>query len=110
MIHMLSLEKFENNIKSLVQALKGNRKLLVSCGESESSIIANLLRVLKKPPSSEFNSYIRRFQDKSKNSKFATSTLDFLTQATNRLNISFPKKVTIIILNRDFIPDRKSVV
>ena len=64
MIHTLSLEKFDNNIKSLVKALKGNRKLLASCGESESSILANLLRVLKKSSSSEFNSYIRRFLDK----------------------------------------------
>ena len=64
MIHTLSLEKFDNNIKSLVKALKGNRKLLASCGESESSILANLLRVLKKSPSSEFNSYIGRFQGK----------------------------------------------
>ena len=61
---MISLEKFDNNIKSLVKALKGNRKLLASCGESESSILANLLRVLKKSPSSEFNSYIGRFQGK----------------------------------------------
>ena len=64
MIHTFSLEKFENSIKSLVKALKGNCKLLASCGESESSILANLLRVLKKSPSSEFNIYIGRFQDK----------------------------------------------
>ena len=64
MIHTISLEKFDNNIKLLVKALKGNRKLLASCGESESSIIANLLRVLNKSPSSEFNSYIERFQEK----------------------------------------------
>ena len=44
--------------------MKGNLKLLESCGESEYSILANLLRVLKKSPSSEFNSYIKRFQDK----------------------------------------------
>ena len=31
---------------------------------SRSSILANLLRVVKKSLSSEFNSYIRRFQDK----------------------------------------------
>ena len=60
---MVSLENFDNNIKSSVKALKGNRKLLASCGESESSILANLLRVLKKSPSSEFNSYIGRFQE-----------------------------------------------
>ena len=48
----------------MVKALKGNCKLLASCGESESSILANLLRVLKKPPSSEFNIYIGRFQEK----------------------------------------------
>ena len=64
MIQTLSLEKSVNNIKSLVKALKGNRKLLASCGESESSILANLLRLLKKYPSSEFNSYIGRFQEK----------------------------------------------
>ena len=64
MIHKISLEKFDNNIKSLVKSLKGNRKLLASCGESESSILANLLRILKKSPSSKFNSYIERFQDK----------------------------------------------
>ena len=64
MIHTISLENFDNNIKSMVKALNGNRKLLASCGESESSILANLLRVLKKPPSSEFNSYIGCFQDK----------------------------------------------
>ena len=67
MIHTLSLEKFDNNIKSLVKSLKGNCKLLTSCGESESPILANLLRALKKPPSSEFNSYIGRFQDKYDN-------------------------------------------
>ena len=64
MIHMLPLEKFDNNIKSLVEALKRNWKLLASCGESEYSILANLLRVLKKYPSSEFNSYIGHFQNK----------------------------------------------
>ena len=64
MIHTISLEKFDNNIKSLVKAVKGNRKLLAYCRESESSILENLLRVLKKFPSSEFNSYIGRFQDK----------------------------------------------
>ena len=67
MIHTLSLKKFDNNIKSLVKALKGNRKFLASCGESKSSILANLLRVLKKSPSSEFNGYIKRFQDKYDN-------------------------------------------
>ena len=64
MIHMLSLEKFDNNIKLLVKALKVNLNLLASCGESESSILTNLLKVLKKSPSSEFNSYIGRFQEK----------------------------------------------
>ena len=64
MIHTLSLEKFDNNIKSLVKSLKENRKLLASCGESESLILINLLRVLKKSPSSEFISYIGRFQNK----------------------------------------------
>ena len=64
MIHTLSLDKFDSNIKSLVKALKVNRKLLASCGESESSILKNLLRVLKKSPNSEFISYIGRFQDK----------------------------------------------
>ena len=64
MIHTISLEKFDNNIKSLVKYLKGKRKLLASCGESESSILAILLRVLKKSPSSVFNSFIGGFQDK----------------------------------------------
>ena len=64
MIHTLFLEKFDNNIKSWVKYLKGNYKLLLSCGESESSIIANLLRVLKKPPSYKFTSYIKCFQEK----------------------------------------------
>ena len=64
MIHTLSLENFDNNIKSLVKSLKVNFKLLASWGESKSSILANLLRVLKKYPSYEFNSYIGRFQDK----------------------------------------------
>ena len=64
MIHTLSLKKFDNNIKSLVKALKGNCKLLASCGESESSILENLLRVIKKFPSSKFRRYIGRFQDK----------------------------------------------
>ena len=64
MIHTLFLENLDNNIKSLVTALKGNHKLLSLCGEIESSILANLLRVLKKFPGSEFNSYIGRFQDK----------------------------------------------
>ena len=36
MIHTLSLEKFDSNNKLLVNALKENRKLLASCGESES--------------------------------------------------------------------------
>ena len=60
----LSLDKFDSNIKSLVKALKGNSNLIASCGKSESSILANLLRVLKKSPNSECNSYIGRFQDK----------------------------------------------
>ena len=64
MIRTLSLERTDNNIKSLVKYLKGNCKLLASCGESESSILTNLLRVLNKHPSSEFNSYIGHFQDK----------------------------------------------
>ena len=64
MLHTRSLEKFDNNIKSLVKALKGNRKLIASIGESESSILTNLLRVLNKYQSSEFNSCIGRFQDK----------------------------------------------
>ena len=67
MIHTLYLEKFDYNIKSLVKSLKGNRNLLTSCGESESSILANLLSVLKKSPSSEFKNDIRRFQDKNDN-------------------------------------------
>ena len=50
MIHTLSLEKFDKNIKSLVKALKGSSKLLASCGEKESSILGDLLRVLKKSP------------------------------------------------------------
>ena len=33
----------------------------------------------------------------SKNSNYAASTLEFLTQATKRLNISLPKKATIVI-------------
>ena len=45
MIHTLSLKKFDNNIKSLVKALKGNLNLIASCGESEFSIL---------PISSEF--------------------------------------------------------
>ena len=69
MIHTLSLERFDNNIKSLVKALKGNCNLLASYRESESSIIANLLIVLKKSPSYEFNSYIRSFQYKYNNGK-----------------------------------------
>ena len=52
MIHTFSLEKFDKNTKSLVKYLKGNRNLLKPCGESESSILANLLQVLKKSPSS----------------------------------------------------------
>ena len=64
MIHTLSLENLDNNIKSLVKALKQNCKLLASCRESESSILENLSRVIKKPPSSEFNRYIGRFQGK----------------------------------------------
>ena len=64
MIHTISLENFDNNIKSLVKALKVNCKLLTYFGEIESSILANLLIVLKKYPSYEFNSYIERFQYK----------------------------------------------
>ena len=64
MIHTLSLENFDNNINLLVKHLKLNRKLLAYCGEIESSILTNLLRVLKKSPSSDFNSYIKRFQGK----------------------------------------------
>ena len=64
MIHMLSLEKFDNNIKLLVKDSNGNCKLLASCGKIESSILANLLRVLKKSPSSEFNIYVGLFQNK----------------------------------------------
>ena len=64
MIHTFYLDNFDNSIKSLVKALKGNRKPLVSCGETESSILANPLRDLKKYPSSEFNSYIGGFQEK----------------------------------------------
>ena len=64
MIHTLSLNFFDNNIKSLVKALKRNCKLLASFGGSESSILTNILRVLKKSPGSEFNSYIGSFQDK----------------------------------------------
>ena len=64
MIHTISLEKFNNIIKSLVRALKENCKLLASCRESKSSILANLLRFPKKPPSSLFDSYIGRFQEK----------------------------------------------
>ena len=60
-IHALSLEKFYSIINSLVKYLKGNRKLVASFGESDSSIIANVLSVLKKFPRSKFNSYIGRF-------------------------------------------------
>ena len=48
----------------MVKDLKGNRKILASCGEIESSILADLLIVLKKYPKSEFNCYIIRFQNK----------------------------------------------
>ena len=68
MIHTLSLENFDNNIKSLVKYLKENCKLLASCRETESSILANLLRVLKKSPSYEFTSYMGHFQGKYGNS------------------------------------------
>ena len=61
---MLSLKHFDNNIKSLFKSLKINCNLLASCRESESSIIANLLIVLKKFTSSDFNSYIGNFQGK----------------------------------------------
>ena len=64
MIHTLSLENFDNNIKWLVKALKWNCKLLESFRESESSILTNFIRVLNKSPSYEFNSYIVRFQGK----------------------------------------------
>ena len=64
MIHTLYLEIINNKINALVKDLKWNLKLLVSCGESEPSILANLFRVLKKSPSSEFNTYIGQFQDK----------------------------------------------
>ena len=64
MIHTLSLDNFDNNINSLVKALKGNRKLLAFYGESESSILTDILIVLKKSQNSEFNSYISHFQDK----------------------------------------------
>ena len=61
---MLYLEKFYNNIKSLVKALKGNRRILASCGESKSSILENLLKVLEKPQMSKFNIYLAHFQEK----------------------------------------------
>ena len=61
MIQKLSLEKFDNNIMSLVESLKENCKLLSSCGECESSIIANILWVIKKYPNNG------RFQDKYNN-------------------------------------------
>ena len=64
MIHTRSLENFYNNIKSLVKASKINGKLLASCGEIESSILANMFRVREKSPRSEFNNIIGRFQDK----------------------------------------------
>ena len=48
----------------LFKALRVNFNLLASCGVIESSILANLLRVLKKSPSSKFNIYIGLFQDK----------------------------------------------
>ena len=64
MIHTLSLEKFENNIKSLVKYLKENSKLLKFCWESKSSILANILKVWKISPSSDLNSYIGPFEDK----------------------------------------------
>ena len=40
--------------------MKGNRKILASRGESESSILANLLRVLNKSSSFILKSYIGR--------------------------------------------------
>ena len=61
MIHTFYLEKFDNNIKSLVKALKGNSKLLASCRKSEFSLLAKILRVLKEFPSYEFNSYTGHF-------------------------------------------------
>ena len=61
-IHTLSLEKFDNYIKPLVKALKGNCKLRTLCGESESLNLSNIVRVIKKSPSSKFNIYIGRFQ------------------------------------------------
>ena len=61
MIHAISLDELDHNNKSLVKALKVNCNLLASCRESESSILANLLRVLNKSPSSKFNSYSERF-------------------------------------------------
>ena len=67
MIHTLFLEKLDNNIKSLVKDIKVNCKILASCEESESSILADLLKVLKKSPSSEFNSYIKHFWGKYDN-------------------------------------------
>ena len=74
MIHKISLEKFDNNIKSLVKALKENCKLPASWREIESSIIAIFLRVVKKSPSSEFNSYIRRFQENMTTSQILIQT------------------------------------
>ena len=67
MIHTISLEKFDNNIKSLFKTFKWDCRVLASCGEIESWILANLLIFLKKSSSSEFNSYIGCFQEKYDN-------------------------------------------
>ena len=65
---MISFQIFDQYLNVVVKDLKGDHKILASCGESESSILANVLGALKESPSSELTRYIERFQDKYDNS------------------------------------------
>ena len=70
---------------------------------TDQAQIATLRKILDKSKYRQQRQIIRRYKlplnplITSKNSNSAASTLGFLTQATNRLKISLPKKATIII-------------
>ena len=62
-IHTMTLQDYDYDVEKLIKEVKNNIRILSSNGESETSILSNLLRVLKETPCNGFNNFIGRKQD-----------------------------------------------
>ena len=56
--HTLNLADFDYNVDKLITHVQENAKILTSSGETDRSIAANLFRILKAAPCTEFQSWV----------------------------------------------------